>query len=89
MDYNEYKQRLQSLVDVGVKPEEQVAIITELLSFTDSQENRMRELEQSCNKLRKEYVDLALNNKRTHEIEEAKISQPQTKNLSELIKYYK
>lgn len=89
MDFNEYKQKLQSLVDEGVKPEEQIAIINDLLSFTDTQENRVRELEQSCNKLRKEYVDLALNNKRTHEIEEAKNSQPQTKNLSELIKYYK
>lgn len=67
MQYDEFKNKLSELVNPETKPEVQTDLLKAVVAFTDEQNKRIADLEQSCNKIKQDYFDLAINNKRVND----------------------
>lgn len=67
MQYDEFKNKLSELVNPETKPEVQTDLLKAVVAFTDEQNKRIADLEQSCNKIKQDYFDLAINNKRAND----------------------
>ena len=63
MQYDDFKNKLSELVNPETKPEVQTDLLKAVMAYTDEQNKRIAELEQSCNKIKQDYFDLAINNK--------------------------
>ena len=63
MQYDDFKNKLSELVNPETKPEVQTDLLKAVMAYTDEQDKRIAELEQSCNKIKQDYFDLAINNK--------------------------
>lgn len=74
MTYDEFKNQLNALVSADTKPEEQVDILNQIIGYADEQNTRISDLQKSCNKIKSDYFDLALNNKRVQDEPENKKS---------------
>lgn len=67
MQYDDFKNKLSELVNPETKPEVQTDLLKAVMSYTDEQNKRIAELEQSCNKIKQDYFDLAINNKKAND----------------------
>ena len=67
MQYDDFKNKLSELVNPETKPEVQTDLLKAVMAYTDEQNKRIAELEQSCNKIKQDYFDLAINNKRAND----------------------
>lgn len=67
MNRDELTAMLKELIGDETKPESQLDIINKIVEFSDQQEKVINELKESCNKLKTDYIDLALNNKRVED----------------------
>ena len=67
MQYVDFKNKLSELVNPETKPEVQTDLLKAVMAYTDEQNKRIAELEQSCNKIKQDYFDLAINNKRAND----------------------
>ena len=67
MQYDDFKNKLSELVNPETKPEVQTDLLKAVMAYTDEQNKRIAELEQSCNKIKQDYFDLAINNKRSND----------------------
>ena len=67
MQYDDFKIKLSELVNPETKPEVQTDLLKAVMAYTDEQNKRIAELEQSCNKIKQDYIDLAINNKRAND----------------------
>lgn len=67
MQYDDFKNKLSELVNPETKPEVQTDLLKAVVAYTDEQNKRIAELEQSCNKIKQDYFDLAINNKRAND----------------------
>ena len=67
MQYDDCKNKLSELVNPETKPEVQTDLLKAVMAYTDEQNKRIAELEQSCNKIKQDYFDLAINNKRAND----------------------
>ena len=67
MQYDDFKNKLSELVNPETKPEVQTDLLKTVIAYTDEQNKRIAELEQSCNKIKQEYFDLAINNKKAND----------------------
>ena len=67
MQYVDFKNKLSDLVNPETKPEVQTDLLKAVMAYTDEQNKRIAELEQSCNKIKQDYFDLAINNKRAND----------------------
>ena len=67
MQYDDFKNKLSELVNPETKPEVQTDLLKAVIAYTDEQNKRIAELEQSCNKIKQDYFDLAINNKRAND----------------------
>ena len=67
MQYDDFKNKLSDLVNPETKPEVQTDLLKAVMAYTDEQNKRIAELEQSCNKIKQDYFDLAINNKRAND----------------------
>lgn len=74
MTYDDFKEKLNLLVNPDTKPEDQVSIMTDLVGYADGQNKQISDLQKSCNQIKQEYFDLALNNKRIQDEPEKKES---------------
>lgn len=74
MTYDEFKNQLNMLVSADTKPEEQVDILNQIIGYADEQNKQILDLQKSCNKIKSDYFDLALNNKRVQDEPEKKKS---------------
>lgn len=67
MQYDDFKNKLSELVNPETKPEVQTDLLKAVMAYTDEQNKRIAELEQSCNKIKQDYFDLAINNKKAND----------------------
>lgn len=67
MQYDDFKNKLSELVNPETKPEVQTDLLKAVVAYTDEQNKRIAELEQSCNKIKQDYFDLAINNKKAND----------------------
>ena len=67
MQYDDFKNKLSELVNPETKPEVQTDLLKAVMAYTEEQNKRIAELEQSCNKIKQDYFDLAINNKRAND----------------------
>lgn len=67
MQYDDFKNKLSELVNPETKPEVQTDLLKAVVAYTDEQNKRIADLEQSCNKIKQDYFDLAINNKRAND----------------------
>ena len=67
MQYDDFKNKLSERVNPETKPEVQTDLLKAVMAYTDEQNKRIAELEQSCNKIKQDYFDLAINNKRAND----------------------
>lgn len=67
MQYDDFKNKLSELVNPETKPEVQTDLLKAVMTYTDEQNKRIAELEQSCNKIKQDYFDLAINNKKAND----------------------
>ena len=67
MQYDDFKNKLSELVNPETKPEVQTDLLKAVMAYTDEQNKRIAELEQSCNKIKQDYFALAINNKRAND----------------------
>ena len=67
MQYDDFNNKLSELVNPETKPEVQTDLLKAVMAYTDEQNKRIAELEQSCNKIKQDYFDLAINNKRAND----------------------
>ena len=67
MQYDDFKNKLSELVNPETKPEVQTDLLKAVMAYTYEQNKRIAELEQSCNKIKQDYFDLAINNKKAND----------------------
>ena len=67
MQDDDFKNKLSELVNPETKPEVQTDLLKAVMAYTDEQNKRIAELEQSCNKIKQDYFDLAINNKKAND----------------------
>lgn len=67
MQYDDFKNKLSELVNPETKPEVQTDLLKAVMAYTDEQNKRIAELEQSCNKIKQDYFDLAINNRKAND----------------------
>lgn len=63
MEMDSLKEKLELFTKADASAEEQISAMNEILQCFSDMNNRCSELEKSCNKIKQDYMELAINNR--------------------------